>query len=241
MTETKEIKLPSMGIFGYPEKITIRNLTGADEKILYSGLNENAIDKLLKRCITEPADLDVSAMCEQDKYYILIQIRILTFGSDYSFTTVCPECKGKLSVTIDLDELEVFYADSKFEKSLEFEVPSSKDKIKFKILTTKDINEVNSYIARIKASNDRGTQILVRQASVIETINGEEKTLAEKQKYLEESSSRDINAIWRAFGRINLGVNMNAYINCPLCNKVVSVPVEMNAEFFRPTSEDTTE
>lgn len=236
MYETKEIKLPSNGYMGV-SKVTIRNMTGADEKIIYSGVSETAVDKLLKRCIVEPADIVVSDLCEQDKYYIMMQIRILTFGSDYSFVTTCPDCKSKIQVDIDLDDLEVFYADEKFDEGLKYELPCG-DIVEFKILTSKDVNEVNTLIGKLKANNDKGTQMILRLASVISTLNGEKKSLVEKQKYLEEASSRDLNKLWKAYSKIKLGVNMNTLISCSACGMVNEVGVVMNTEFFRPSFDD---
>ena len=235
--DTREVRLPSNGRLGDVELVTIRNMTGADEKVIYSGVTESAIDKLLKRCIVEPKDLDVSELCEQDKYFLLMQIRILTFGSDYSFVTKCSECRAKFNVEMDLGDLEVFYADDKFEDSLHCTSPSG-DEIVFKILTSKDISAVNALTSKLKANNDKGTQMILRLASVIESINGEKLGLIEKQRFLEESSSRDVNYLWRAYGRIKLGVNMMLAVECPACGIVEEVPVEMNAEFFRPSIED---
>lgn len=235
--EQKTIKLPSAGRFGGVEEVTIRNLTGADEKLIYSGVTENSIDKLLKRCIVEPANIVVADLCEQDKYYILLQIRILTFGSTYSFTTKCPECGTKVKVDMDLDDLEVFFADEELEKLMTVEL-SSGEKVEFKVLTSKDINEVNNMVSRLKAGNDRGTQLFLRLASVIKAVDGKEMSLIEKQKWLEEMSSRETNALWKAFSQIKLGVNMNTYMQCPVCGETSEVPVQMTAEFFRPSLDD---
>lgn len=234
--DTLEINLPSNGKFGYQSKVTVRNLTGADEKIMYAGSSEIATDKLIRRCVTEPEDFDVTKLCEQDKYYILLKVRVLTYGSDYTFDAKCPECGRKTSLTVSLDDLEVVYADDEMISALSIELPASKDKLRLKVLTTREINEVNQRIAKLKA--DRGTEYILRCASIIESINDDVKTLTEKQSILENMSSKDINFIWKSYSKINLGVNMNTTLTCPNCGSMREVKIDMNSEFFRPSFGD---
>jgi hypothetical protein len=236
MYETLKIKLPSNGILGYPAEVTVRNLTGADEKMLYSGSHEVATDKLIKRCIVEPEDFNISDICEQDKYYILLQIRILTYGDEYKFDATCPDCGKKTQTEINLDELEVTYADDTFKEKLELTLPINKSKIKFRMLTSKEVREVNNRLAKVKG--DRGTEYILKCASIIQSIDGEDKSLIEKQKFVEDLSSRDINAIWKAYSKINLGVDLKTPMTCPYCQEHNDVQVVMNAEFFRPSFDD---
>lgn len=239
MYETAVIRLPSNGKLGVPEEVTIRNLTGADEKIIYSGLNESSMDKLIKNCIVDPTDISVSEMCEQDKFYILFQVRILTFGSAYRFETQCQECGAKLEVSIDLDSLPVQYAPDNFDDMLNITLPARKDEIRIKILNSKDIIEVNRLLAKIKKVNDQGTKMILQMASLIDRVNDKEmKSLIERQKYVESLSSRDIAFIWRKVGALPLGLIQKALADCPVCGKTSEVSVVMNTEFFRPTFVD---
>lgn len=234
--ETVDIELPSSGFLGYDSKVTIRNLTGADEKVIYSGANELAIDKMIKRCVVAPENFDVEKLCEQDKYFILVKIRVLTYGSDYKFMAKCPNCGKTCEMHCNLDELEVFKATKDLESQLSIVLPVCKDKLKLRILDSKALAEVSQRVARFNA--DRGTEYILRCAAIIDTINDETKSLIEKQAYVEGLNSRDINYIWNMFGKIKFGVNMTFGMTCPSCGAVSEVPVKMGTEFFRPVFDD---
>ena len=82
------VELPSRGI-GYPEgmnKVTIRNMTFEDEKILSESTpDQDVVNLLLTRCVD---NLDPDILYAPDKIYLLYKIRELSYGATVKLTGV---------------------------------------------------------------------------------------------------------------------------------------------------------
>ena len=149
---TEVVELPSKGLI-YPEgnplqsgKIEMKYMTAKEEDIL---TNQNYIkdgsvlDRLVKALIVSKIDYD--DLVVGDKNAIMVAARILGYGNDYTFKYKDEE------VTVDLSTLESTYLNEDFmvEKGVnkfEFECPSTKAVIEFKLLTGKDDKKIKSEI-----------------------------------------------------------------------------------------------
>ncbi len=101
-----EVTLPSIG-----QKVTIKPITtGQMKKILaYEGNDdnfaiENILDDVINGCVTTK-DFNVDALTLQDRFDLLINIRQITKGDNYTFNIKCPECKTELINNINIKEL----------------------------------------------------------------------------------------------------------------------------------------
>ena len=100
--------------------------------------NGTVIDKLLQSLIATP--IDYNELLIGDKNAILVAARILGYGAEYEFKYPNPETGENELVSVDLTEAE----DKFFDESLlvnggnefEYELPTSKAKITFKLLTS---------------------------------------------------------------------------------------------------------
>jgi len=104
---TFESELPSDGSIVKYKPIT----TGQIKKLLLYETSddpssiEEALDELINECVVFPEDFDVKSMYLQDRFFLLVEIRRATKGSNYTFQTKCPECDSQTSHTINLGEL----------------------------------------------------------------------------------------------------------------------------------------
>ena len=108
---TEKHVLPSMGLLNEGldnGEVVIRNMTTAEEKMLL-GSTQDAFDNILKACIVEPKDLDLDELCSSDKHFLLMKLRIISYGSDYFVGYKCPSCGATSEYKINLDELTVHY------------------------------------------------------------------------------------------------------------------------------------
>lgn len=88
----------------------VRELNGMDEEaIAKAGSASKALLVMLQRGLVsvggqEANKQDLDALLSGDRDAILIGIRKVTFGTEASFTIVCPHCRTDLDVSVDLDE-----------------------------------------------------------------------------------------------------------------------------------------
>ena len=79
-TLTKEFELPSQGLFGGPKKVTVRPMTTKEEKMIYTARDSSFLNKIVKSCIVEPADVNLDNLHSADITYLIYMIREMTFG-----------------------------------------------------------------------------------------------------------------------------------------------------------------
>jgi hypothetical protein len=72
---------------------------------------EDIIDDIIKGCVITEG-FDINKLKLQDRFKLLLDIRIKSKGVSYSFTLKCPACKANTPQTVKLDKLK----EKKFDK-----------------------------------------------------------------------------------------------------------------------------
>ena len=179
---TEVVDLPSKGLL-YPKdsplssgKVEVKYMTAREEDILTSvnlikkGL---VVDKLLQSLIVDES-VKIGDLLLGDKNAILIAARILAYGKEYVV-----EVEGQ-TVKVDLTTLK----DNMLDESLvspgvnefEFELPATKRKLTFKLLTSADetiiLKEAEGYV---KVGDDISRDLTTRLKHQILTVDGDSK------------------------------------------------------------------
>ena len=190
---TEEVTLPSKGLL-YPEgsplrsgKITMKYMTAKEEDILTNQnyiKNGTVIDKLLQSLIVDMTK--VEDLLIGDKNAVLVAARILGYGQDYTFKYPHPDTGVEEELTIDLTEAEDKLIDeSKMvngKNEFEFELPTSKMFITFKLLTQADEKKIEQELKGLKKINKNSSpELTTRLKHVIQSVNGDrtQKTIRE--------------------------------------------------------------
>lgn len=249
---TEEVQIPSLGLLNedLPEGIvTIRCIEIRDQKHLAGAklLQSNKAVELLKRCVISPEDFDITTLTQVDLFFLLIKLRILSYGEHYKFTTRCPVCGGGTVIKVDLSELEVKKLEEFNPEELFVKLPRRKDVVYTKMGTQKDSDivdkEVARLIAKFKGDLDGDPEVTLSIASIIRKIELVEPDATgattldnpiDILNYVEELTDLDAIAIQSTLDDIEFGVNPIVTDTCDKCNSEISVPLVTNAEFFRP-------
>jgi len=196
---TEVVELPSKGLI-YPEDnplasgtVEMKYMTAKEEDILtnQSYIQKGiVIDKLLQSLIVSKINYD--DLIVGDKNAILIAARVLGYGAEYSF-----QYDGK-EATVDLSTLEPReFNESLFTRGkneFEFELPSTGNKITFKLLTGHDEKAIDRELAGLKKiDKTNAPELTTRLKHMITSINGdtEKKTIREfVDNYLLAKDSR---------------------------------------------------
>ena len=179
---TEVVDLPSKGLL-YPEgsplstgKIEIKYMTAKEEDILTSAnliKKGVVVEKLLESLIVDKS-IKVDDLLIGDKNAVLIAARILAYGKEYEI-----EFSGQKMV-VDLTQLK----DNKLDENLvsngvnefEFELPATKRKLTFKLLTSGDEKEIDKEIAGYEKVGDGvGYDLTTRLKHQIISIDGDTK------------------------------------------------------------------
>ena len=238
---TEVVDLPSRGLL-YPKdhplangKIEIRYMTARDEDIITSpnllkqGL---VIDKLLESIIVTEG-VNVDDLIVGDKNAVLIATRILAYGKDYDV-----QVNGE-KITIDLSKLKDKVLDEKLVRDgnnlFEFELPATKAKVQFKILTSGEENKANQESeALAKVSGGIPYTLTTRMKHQIVSVDGSDKRQDINNFVDYQLLSRDSIALRRAIDDISPDVDMSwTYNDSNGERREITVP--MTVQFLWPT------
>ena len=239
---TEVVDLPSMGLL-YPKdsplssgKVEIKYMTAREEDILTSAnliKKGIVVDKLIEALIIDKS-IKVGNLLLGDKNAILIASRILAYGKEYEVRV------NNQDVTVDLTTL----SDRKLDESLisnnsnefEFELPATKRKLTFKMLTSDDEKNIEAEIEGYKKIGDGiGYETTTRLKHQILSIDGDSKKSAVNNFVDNEFLSRDSKAFREYVLSITPDVDMvSTYVDEDGKEKEFTVP--MTVSFLWPSA-----
>ena len=152
------VDLPSKGLMYTDEYLSTGQLkmkypTAKEENILTSVnlIQKNiVIDKFIESIILDPINFDDLLLV--DKNSLMIDARILAYGSEYLANGTCPHCSEVKPITIDLSTTIKFPdLDEELYKngnSFTFTLPRLKKVVEFKLLTQGVENQINEALKK---------------------------------------------------------------------------------------------
>ena len=214
---TEVVDLPSQGLL-YPKDsplssgtIEIKYMTAREEDILTSAnliKKGIVIDKLLEALIVDKS-IKLDDMLLGDKNAILIASRILAYGKEYEV-----EIDGK-EVVVDLTTLKEKTLDEKIvvngANEFDFELPATKRKLTFKLLTQSDEKSMDKEIEGYKKIGDGiGYETTTRLKHQILSVDGDAKKASVNNFVDNEFLSMDSRAFRTHVNSINPDVEMKS-------------------------------
>jgi hypothetical protein len=239
------VHLPSMGRL-YERgpangTLHVRPMTGREEQYLATqryARGNAATNAIFKNCIRE--NIDVSKLLVEDRTYLLIFLRGISYGTKYDVQLRCESCSESFEKVIDLDSLpvtrcpETFTADNLIDK-----LPVSNYRFKYRLPTGEDEVEVSEYRQRnLKQRPDSLDDTFFHRATLLlDYIGNDNVTLTEKhaiKALLPQMPVADINYLRNVLNEPPFGVDTDMMILCPACYNEFNVTIPMELSFFFP-------
>ena len=213
---TEVVDLPSNGLL-YPKgsplssgKIEIKYMTAKEEDILTSAnliRQGEVVEKLLESLIIDKS-IKVDDLLIGDKNAVLIASRILAYGKEYEV-----EVEGQ-KIEVDLTKLK----DKKLDESVvtnganefEFELPATKRKLTFKMLTSGDERVIDEEIKGYEKIHGIGYELTTRLKHQIISVDGDSKKASINSFVDNEFLSRDSIAFRTYVAEIQPDVDMTS-------------------------------
>jgi hypothetical protein len=76
------------------------------ELVSFDGDPDDALDKLINSCVTDDG-FEVKDLTLQDRFFLLVELRKRSKGSEYNINYDCVSCNGQVIDVINLDNLKV--------------------------------------------------------------------------------------------------------------------------------------
>ena len=226
------ISLPSNGE-GYKTKmnrVPVAYLTAYDENFITSpNLYKDGliIDFLLHNKVLNK-DIDVETLYSGDVDAIILWLRATSYGVDFPITVTDPDSGERFDASVDLTTLKYKEFNLKGDENgyFDFELPVSKDKIKFKFFTRKDERDLKTLNA---LGNDSTKAIAIEQETSILSDIVESDTSLSKEKKAEFTANLKKFSDWAE----ELKQSSKAIINKTITNRMEMSIVSVNGNSDR--------
>ncbi len=237
-------------------QLRVRGLKGKEGRILSDKTairQGTAFDSLLASCTEAVIDpgpyafedrVDWDKVLLGDRFYALLQIRVASFGPDYSFKCQCREggCRETFDWEVNLNELEVQHlsdedrdvvrAGGEFTTHL-----GDGTTVKFRLATGVDEKRA----ARNKTVDKALVDVLESRITSISGVGDfteddikNRKVIKGLHTYLEDLEWAELVNLLNALDSHDCGVKTEIEVECPACRGVQEVQLPFERGFFRP-------
>ena len=235
----------SVGIFTLPggyldsegvvhDEAQVREMTGAEEDVLAGkGTIMSKLNTILASCLVRIGTItDKNRMQEVvmnlpavDRICLLVMIRSVSIGDEYSFDAVCPSCRDKSVHTINLSTLPVKEMPDKTKRFFDIQTPSGKI-VQIKTLLGKD-EAAASDIAQ-KFPNDLSSALMLARVT---QIDGKPAALQDTKSL----SWKDLSFLRKELRAHDGDLDTKAENTCQKCNNDFSIDLDIGSQsFFYP-------
>lgn len=247
---TEVITLPSKGLI-YPKNnplangsVEIKYMTAREEDILASqNLIKKGVvlDKLFESVVVSPG-VNVNDISVGDKNAILLATRILGYGADYNVEVTDPFTGEQQKVVIDLSKISTKEIDDSLlnsENRYDFELPLSKKKIKFKLLTHKDEIDINAEIQAlnrlVKGDNVVSQDVSTRLRYMIQEVEGNTDRGYINNYVKNNLLARESKALREYVKTISPDLNLKYEFVSDVTGETEALDIPFGVGFFYPT------
>ena len=243
--QTEKVGLPSKGLL-YPQDsplrdgtIEVKYMTAKEEDILTnqsfikSGV---VIDKLLEALVVSP--INFNDILIGDKNAILVAARVYGYGPHYVFNYRNPGTNEDEEVMVDLSMVE----DKEVDESLvitpgvnefAFELPISKRKITFKLLTQRDENNIQLELKNLRKMK-REAELTTRLKHTIVSVDEDTDTSAIREFVDTELLAVDSRALRNYIKDMSPDVDLTFNFEGEDGTVVNDVQIPIGVSFFWP-------
>ena len=221
----------------------MKYMTAREEDILTNQnyiKNGTAIDKLLKSLIVTP-NVDFQDLLLGDKNAIMLAARILGYGSEYEIKRIHPETGIESEGVINLSKVKDKLIDENKiidgKNEFEFQLPLSKSKITFKLLTQRDDRKIEREIEGLKKIKKQVSENVVRFKHIIISLNGDYDTKKIRDFVENHLLARDARALRNHITDIQPGIDMFTEVEFKDGYIESGVMLPININFFWPDAE----
>jgi hypothetical protein len=248
---TEVIELPSQGKI-YPEghplskgTVEIKYMTAKEEDILAS---QNLIrkgvvlDKLFESVVVEEG-LDIGDIFIGDKNAILLATRVLGYGAQYNVEVTDPSTGEIQKVSIDLSKIQtkdIDFTKLKSDNRYEFELPTSKKNIVFKLLTHKDEIDITAEVQALQRLTAKGQDVISQDVTtrlryMIVNVDGNEDRGFINNWVKNSLLARDSRALREHIREFTPDLNLKFEFVSDITGETEALDIPFGVGFFYPT------
>ncbi len=222
------------------ETVEIRAMTAKEEDILTSKAlikKGTVISHLIKSCMIDKR-VDPESLLAGDRNALMVALRVTGYGTEYKVEVDCPACGERSKHNFNLAELPVKRLEltpvAEGTNVFETTLPVSKAKVRWKLLTGHDEQEIMTMAERRKKQGQRAENLITERLKYsIVAANG----ITDRTKLdmlVKSLPARDSLFLRKQIDNGEPGIEMKAWMDCPSCFEHSEVRLPLGAAFFWP-------
>jgi len=240
---TETIDLPSGGkVYSKDSplssgKIELKYMTAKEEDILTSQnlIKKGIVVKKLLDSLIVGDNISSDDLILGDKNAIMVAARILAYGPEYRVEMANPNTGNLFEHTFDLTECEFKEIDVEISgNEFDIELPFSKTKITFKLLTGRDEQKIDEELSSYKKLGGVAPELTTRLKHTIVSVNGDDSQQAINNFVDNALLSRDSLFLRGEIMKVSPDINLDQEIEIE--GESVTVTIPMTANFFWPNA-----
>jgi hypothetical protein len=243
---TQELDLPSKGVF-YPNgqsTLKVKGLTAKEDDILHTAelISQNKVLHAILESAIVDDKLRPENMLACDRSYVLIQLRIDGFGSEYEPGPMgCDSCGNVYHPKVDLSLLKVKeLKHMPDQEGMYFvELPMSKVKLRFRLLNGKDeLALQNKGMAVIKNTSGYKSKKIWSERYLLQImeVNGERDKIFIKS-FIDAMPLGDSQFFRKHAFEVEPGIDLNYNFTCDNCGHEEEKLVPITPRLFYPDAD----
>lgn len=222
------------------ETVEIRAMTAREEDILTSKAlikKGTVISHLIKSCMIDKR-VDPDSLLAGDRNALMVALRVTGYGAEYKVEVDCPSCNERSKHSFDLGELPVKRLDidpvANGQNVFETTLPVTKAKVRFKLLTGQDEQEIITASERRKKQGQRAENLVTQRLkySIVSANGISDKTKIDMM--VSNLPARDSLYLRKFIDNNEPGIEMKSWMDCPSCLEHSEVRLPLGAAFFWP-------
>ena len=219
-------------------KIDIKYMTAKEEDILTSQnlIKKGVVIKQLLDSLIVTKGINSDDLVLGDKNAVMVASRILAYGPEYTVEVTNPNTGNPFEYTFDLTECEFKNISDDIDgNEFEVELPYSKVKVKFKLLTGYDESNIDKELESYKKIGTQvSPELTTRLKHTIVSVNGND-TKSVTSNFVDNMLSRDSLFLRSEIKKVSPDIDLTQEIEIE--GETVTVNIPMAVNFFWPDSE----
>jgi uncharacterized protein YwgA len=230
------ISLPSEGKCYAPSN----PLSKGTLEIKYMTAKEDFSSHLFESVVVQP-DVNPDDIVIGDKNAVFLATRILGYGPDYEVEVTDPFSGEKQKVVIDLSAVQtkdivdnILNAENRYE----IELPLSKKKVVFKLLTHKDEKDINAEIAsleRLAKNKEFSSDVSTRLKYMIVSVDGDSDR-GVVSKFSKNMLAKDTKAFREYIKTISPDLDLKYDFVSEITGEAEALDIPFGISFFYPSN-----
>lgn len=219
------------------KQVVVREITGEEEDMLMARKMpvHQKMQKLLEVCTLQIGDVKqghpqwskiVRELHVTDRFFLILKIRIVSLGKDFSYKAKCPECEEFSSYVVNLDDIHIVGLKDPKVRTWRDKLPSGKE-----FLAKAQTGVEEEKLAKVVESKDMASLLLLGR--LIE-LDGKQPVTLDMVKKL---NLADRNHLRKLFETQEGEIDNELEMTCKECSCEFKTAVEVGTpNFFFPSA-----